>query len=174
MHRLLLYSALLLLTQCSKCKDDPKPKPPVEDTLPAETQTGANSFGCLLNGQVWLPAGQPATARFYQNTLTLNANKRVVENGVTTRQSVHMSFDNNGLPIQVGHYVLGESSQDYVRYSDLESICEYESDTTPIGFVDITKLDYSLRIVSGRFAFTLRRAGCPDVQATDGRFDLKF
>ena len=42
MNKLLLYSALLLLTQCSKCKNDPAPEPPASplSQLPPETQTG--------------------------------------------------------------------------------------------------------------------------------------
>ena len=44
-----LLAALLGLSQCTK--DDP------EAGLPSATQTGANTFGCLVNGQVWTPKG---------------------------------------------------------------------------------------------------------------------
>ena len=45
-RKLPLYLCLATLTQCSKCKNDPAPT----DQLPAATQTGANTFGCLVNG----------------------------------------------------------------------------------------------------------------------------
>ena len=51
-HKLLsLLSIALLLMQCKK--DEPSP----EEQLPAATQTGANTFGCLINGQTWEPNG---------------------------------------------------------------------------------------------------------------------
>lgn len=61
--RLPLYLALALLTQCSKCKDDPTPATPT-DQLPPVTQTGAGTFGCLLNGQAFLPSGNVGTPNF--------------------------------------------------------------------------------------------------------------
>ena len=47
---LLLFMALLLGYK----KNEPAPADPVSK-LPPATQTGANTFGCLLNGQPWLP-----------------------------------------------------------------------------------------------------------------------
>ena len=47
MKAFLLLSLALLLG----CK---KNKPAPADQLPPATQTGANTFGCLLNGQPWL------------------------------------------------------------------------------------------------------------------------
>lgn len=35
------------------------PKEPTAPQLPPETQTGANTFGCYVNGQLWLPEGKP-------------------------------------------------------------------------------------------------------------------
>jgi len=46
---LLLLGSLLGLTQCS----DPLPLP--EDKLPAATQTGANTAGCVVDGLTWVP-----------------------------------------------------------------------------------------------------------------------
>ena len=48
--RLPLYLSLALLTQCSKCKNDPTPAKP-EDQLPPATQTGAGTFGCQCRVQ---------------------------------------------------------------------------------------------------------------------------
>ena len=45
----LLLAALLGLSQCKK--HDP------ESALPPATQTGASTFGCLVNGQAWTPKG---------------------------------------------------------------------------------------------------------------------
>lgn len=59
----LLYAALLLLTQCSKCKNDPTPADPASQ-LPPATQTGRNTFGCLVDGQAWTPNGNNGTSNF--------------------------------------------------------------------------------------------------------------
>ena len=48
--RICLYILLLALGSCSSCRKE-------VDALPSETQTGANTFGCLVNGQAWIPNG---------------------------------------------------------------------------------------------------------------------
>ena len=58
MKRLLLLLLPLALLGCKK--DDPKP----EDQLPPATRTGANTFGCLVNGQAWTPNGNDSTSNY--------------------------------------------------------------------------------------------------------------
>ena len=54
----LLYVCLLtLFTGCSKCNKVIEPDSPTAG-LPPATQVGAYTFGCMLNGQPWLPVGQ--------------------------------------------------------------------------------------------------------------------
>ena len=56
-----LLAALLGLSQCKKT--EPAAARP-EDQLPPATQTGANTFGCLLNGQPWTPGGSNGTDNY--------------------------------------------------------------------------------------------------------------
>ena len=58
---LLPLAALLGLSQCQK-KDAGPAKP--EDQLPPATQTGAGTFGCLLNGQPWPLQGYSGRPNF--------------------------------------------------------------------------------------------------------------
>jgi hypothetical protein len=58
---LLALPLVLLLIQCHK--DSPNPAKP-EDQLPAATQTGANTFGCLVNGQPYTPKGNVGMTNF--------------------------------------------------------------------------------------------------------------
>lgn len=53
----MLAAAWLSLPACRKAPPDPPTPPaiPYWDTLPAITQTGANTFGCMVNGKVWVP-----------------------------------------------------------------------------------------------------------------------
>ncbi len=55
---ILLLAALLGLSQCKKKDPDPV------DQLPPATQTGANTFGCLVNGQAWTPNGNDSTSNY--------------------------------------------------------------------------------------------------------------
>jgi|GEM_PF-4482748 len=61
MKRFFLYASYLalvsLLFSLNGCFLFPEPK----EELPPITQTGANTFGFLLNGQVWLPKGSDGT-----------------------------------------------------------------------------------------------------------------
>ena len=54
----LLLAALLGLSQCKKTEADPV------DQLPPATQTGANTLGCLVNGQAWTPAGNSGPSNY--------------------------------------------------------------------------------------------------------------
>lgn len=45
---------LLTLSLCGCSKDDDQPTNPV-DQLPSETQSGANTFGALIDGESFLP-----------------------------------------------------------------------------------------------------------------------
>ena len=53
----ILAAVWLSLPACRKASPDPPQPPaiPYWDTLPAITQIGANTFGCLVNGEVWVP-----------------------------------------------------------------------------------------------------------------------
>ncbi|MGC8751867.1 hypothetical protein [Hydrotalea sp.] len=48
------FIAFIILTGYSSCRK--KTVDPV-DQLPPETQNGANTFGCLVNAQVFKPGG---------------------------------------------------------------------------------------------------------------------
>jgi len=55
-HFFLFLALPLLLVSCKK--NDPV------SALPPETQTGANTFGCLVNGQPWTPQGNDGTSNY--------------------------------------------------------------------------------------------------------------
>ena len=57
---LLICSLLFITLTANKCKKDKTPENPV-DQLPPETQIGANTFGCLVNGKVYIPKGFSGT-----------------------------------------------------------------------------------------------------------------
>ncbi|MBC6699972.1 DUF6252 family protein [Hymenobacter puniceus] len=179
MRKLFLYVALLLLSQCSKCKDnDPAP----EAQLPPATQTGANTFGCLVNGQPWTPQGNfgyPNYAVSYDRTAsggvlfiqTYRIDSREPEG------DTNMTLLVGTLP-GVNSYSLRDWRRSTATFNDQKRRCSWRSTdsttTTCRGSMTITRLDLTAGIISGTFAFTLYKPGCDSVRVTQGRFDKKL
>ncbi|MBC6700473.1 hypothetical protein [Hymenobacter sp. BT190] len=181
MKRLLLYSAFLLLTQCSKCKDnDPSP----EAQLPPATQTGANTFGCLVNGELFTPAGRVGGTPnlSFEYDPTFNGGRLVVDayradNG--QQQAILLISQ----PITgTGTYSFNlpgpAAAQLSYRDSRLPDLCRAiysERDFTyRRGTLTITRLDYAAGIVSGTFDVKfVATGGCDTIRLTNGRFDVR-
>ena len=174
-------SPLLLICFClAQCK---KTSSAQEDQLPPATQTGANTFGCKINGKVYIPKG-------YNGTGTPNP---------------HLSFDIglNSLPyLQIDAKQLNSANnaegQVLIIFANISRIGRYEYptdfnfstgwpkylnncgiitfDTTIIksGWGDIIKYDITNRIISGTFNFKFKTLSCDTVFVTDGRFDYKL
>src|SRR6187549_3627890 len=53
MKRFFYMVIFILLTGCESCDDIINPKTELEK-LPAATQTGKSTFGCLVNGKAWV------------------------------------------------------------------------------------------------------------------------
>ena len=82
-----IITVILLSTLLgASCKKTNTPSP--TDQLPPTTQTGANTFGCLVNGKVWIPKGYECNTK--------------------PNPSITYDFDFNGLPyldIKTNHFV---------------------------------------------------------------------
>ena len=177
LRKLPLYLSLLLLTQCSKCRrDDPAPV----DQLPPATQTGAGTFGCLLNGQAWTPRGNDGFSNYsvsYDPTYHLGtlsvAAYRLSGNGAD-QQTIGFSSDSIRA---TGTYFFKKAGRHQAGVENRATICRYYSQDAGVyckGYFAITRLDLSAGIISGTFAFTLHRPGCDTVCVTNGRFDRKL
>jgi hypothetical protein len=176
--KLLLLLFYLQLVGCSGCKDS------LSDInqLPPVTQDGANTFGAIVNGKVWVPAGFNGTPNLQYNydpgyaygTLNVGAYRRTdsVENDVTDLGFALDSLNNCTIPHSFALKPNSNIAFDYTRYP-----CVYaaeDSSTKSSGSVTISKLDTVARIVSGTFSGILIKAGCDTITITDGRFDLKL
>lgn len=91
MMKLFPIYIMVLLLSCSGCKEgilSPK------EELPPATQEGLNTFGCLVNGEVWVPKGSinPTINKFtfyYDNKLLNIAATRTI-GGKNIRQSMFL------------------------------------------------------------------------------------
>jgi hypothetical protein len=171
----LLLIATLTLSSCDKDNDNPPPTNPV-DQLPPPTQTGANTFGCLLDGQVFLPGnGTNPLDCVYQFVdggyyFSLQANKR----------------DSNNIPLRLGcgtqkfqifegqSYQLKEKvdGNAYGKYSYAANFT-YTSQLQT-GELKISKLDFTNNIVSGTFWYDVIDYQGITHQIREGRFDMQF
>ena len=187
-RKLPLYLSLLLLTQCSKCKNYPAPADPAAQ-LPPATQTGVGTFGCLLNGQPWTPSGTLNVPNFFvlydptfQNG-TLDVRAYRLFGNANNRQ--YFSFGGDGVN-KTGKYtvissvfppVLGTSTTYFSNDSKMAPCNFYNllpGTTSVTGYFILSRLDKQQGIVSGTFAFTLAQPGCDTIKVTNGRFDYKL
>ena len=180
LQKLPLYLALVLLTQCSKCKNDPRPVDPVSQ-LPPATQTGANTFGCLVNGQAYTPSGYNGTPNyavvydpgFQGGTLDVRSyrypapgkSQYLVVGGVNISRTGTYPFS----PAQAGAFFTDE-----FRSSPCDDYHSNRAGTTSTGSITLTRLDLQAGVISGTFAFTLAQPGCDTIKVTQGRFDKKL
>ncbi|WP_151089369.1 DUF6252 family protein [Hymenobacter baengnokdamensis] len=173
--QLSLLAALLGLSQCKKSSPDP------EDQLPPATQTGANTFGCLVNGQPWTPQGYNGTSNYsvvydsgVQNGL-LDIQSYCYPTGINKPQSIAVI---SGHITKIGTYSLSSPQIATANYTDYNSSCYWSSrdsaTTYRRGTLTITRLDLQAGIIAGTFAFTLYKPGCDSVRVTQGRFDKKL
>ena len=176
MNKLPLYLALVLLTQCSKCKDDPAPIA----QLPPATQTGANTLGCLVNGQPWTPQGNSGSSNFsivYDQALGASFDLQAYRyQQVPTDNYQNLIMDGSRLR-GPKTYDLRDSLDTRVSWYNRLTGCylnSRDSGTYCKGTLAITKLDLQAGIIAGTFSFTLAKPGCDTVRVTDGRFDKRL
>ena len=169
----LLLAALLGLSQCKKADPDPASQ------LPPATQTGAGTFGCLVNGQAWTPQGNDGTSNYnvYYDHTYRGGNFGVNTYRINGGFAQYIIFGGDSIN-HTGIYSLSRSLRT-VFFSDSQKpiACQdYSGQAGQYrrGTLTITRLDRQAGIISGTFAFTLYKPGCDSVRVTQGRFDRKL
>ena len=169
----LLLAALLGLSQCKKNDPDPVSQ------LPPATQTGANTFGCLVNGQLWTPKGFDGTSNYsinydasYRKGI-INISAYIYGSGDNTRQDVIIFSDSLK---SVGTYSLSLPNHQEALFHDSKVQGSFYQNEMHYrrGTLTITRLDKQAGIIAGTFAFTLYKPGCDSVRVTQGRFDKQL
>lgn len=132
-----------------------------KNELPPITQTGANTFGCYVNGDVFVPRGSGANIVL---SVEKNGNDYFVKAIHNEKGSIIFEFSpslNNEIKC--------------FSYSNYKNQCLYNV-CPPLNYeLKIDKHDTNSKIISGRFSYTFpATAACPEVKITEGRFDLKY
>jgi hypothetical protein len=183
-----LISFLILFTFYS-CKKH-KPTNPI-DQLPAATQTGANTFGCLVNGEavvIHKPFGDLSPAFGCSYILTYSSITGYVF-GVTGTdkidgchfKSVGLQLDSVQLQLTTYPLTTGRVLYGKIGWVNIANGCPpspllmYTTDSVVTGEMTITHFDQQKQIVSGTFSFDAVEITIGDtVHVTDGRFDMNF
>jgi len=166
-----------------------KPAPPLTE-LPPITQTGANTFGCYVNGNLfvptepWLyvfPEGVPNPhAGFSDQQFNLEASG-LIDPNIEKGERYYFSVVINDFK-GIGTYNF-EQNDLWIKLKGI-GICDYDnlnSNFKSEGTIEVTYLDTTLNIISGLLNFKLGLSDNTDlnyacdsiVNITEGRFDIK-
>lgn len=153
--------------------------------LPPATQTGANTFGCKIDGTFWVPSGFGVVptapileARGAGDAIWVNARNfsssptetefEIYVKGITGPGTYSLNTTLNG-PNTIASYA-------YYVHRKINPDNEWMTSDQYTGTVTITRFDTANLIVSGTFEFhaiNLYNAPQP-ISVTDGRFDVKI
>jgi len=166
------FFTVVILMTCLSCEDDNIFKqlvdPPAK-VLPPATQIGANTYGCKVNGKVWLPS-ETAWMEFKDGGLVLKA-----ENKYSPWETIIMTIEKYTI-INVGTYVISSNTNYLSKGVYWKGDSRFQTDSINTGSITITRLDTSMRqyIISGTFSFKAKDVVTGEVvEVIDGRFDLK-
>ena len=182
MKTYLLTLLAVLFISCNN--DDDSPANPV-DELPPATQTGENTFGCLINGRPFTPRGVPfgppskgATYQYVYNPQNESGHYsfQVFGDNYETdeRVSINLGLSNYDDFI-INNYAINTMTWDGIGCIGIYLYGSNGYDTTieNNGNLIINYLDHENRIVSGTFEFDVDVDG-ETYYITDGRFDFNF
>ncbi|MFT5984459.1 MAG: hypothetical protein ACI9RM_002924 [Ulvibacter sp.] len=180
---------LLLIFFCCSCgKDDDRPDHPNPWGLPNATQSGAGTFGCLINGEPWAAEIGPGvisaslrpfdmtydetdTGIFYNNDFTMVVKKKF-KDSISDGFVISARFSEEEI-------LLNHEDHDldfYLLFGDGQGInAFYELDTLSPYTFEITKLDTANNICAGVFDFYAISDDDEEVlHFEEGRFDKKY
>ena len=182
------YLPILLLLFIFSCKKNESPQRTLTELekLPPETQIGANTFGCLINGKAWRPSGSrggkpnfyiivdPGWAEGNISVRTYRAVGEIVEYFTINSDSIK----NTGLfPV----LDKGKTETMFLKLASDGSgtICGvyYGDEAERTGWLRITKYDLANKIVSGTFETSMINPLCgygDTIKITHGRFDFRL
>ncbi len=175
MKKILIFICILTSFCFVKCEKD---RTDVTG-LPPATQEGKNTLGFLLNGEPWIPQGVRGTANlsidydpgYNQGIFSIVAYNFSIPISEQFIIGLKDSLNFMNAPIILN---LSRESLYSISYNTPCGYFNQRSDVSSSGSLTITKLDKLNHIISGKFNATLSKNGCPTIQITEGRFDMRY
>ena len=144
-----------------------------EPTLPELTQEGAGSFGCLIDGELFLPSGPDPAGGMRGNpnaTLTEVSGTLIIQSQVEDEWRINLkSF----IDLQNGIY----NFEDTTILTDLSSnTCQKFIVDSNFSSIEIIFIEIENDIISGTFSgiFINECDSTQIIQISEGRFDLNY
>ncbi len=152
-----------------------------QNSLPEPTQTGADTFGMLVNGNVWKTGGVNTyiNSKYYKSIKTLTVQAQITK-GTTSETFFFVVNNFSGKGVYNMNYRLTNTPNSTYPYDSTRfwynddfknSLVLPNENTATISFV---KFDSAENIVSGNFIGRLMNKKKEELILTEGRFDLKF
>lgn len=170
------------------------------ESLPKLTTEGKNTFGCKIDGQIFLPkrkvTGSPYNneilqARYVYDqyhfngyALSIVASNQVLDKYISIKLQGGLNplQEGNVYPISI---VQGNNFNGFYEHSGatisngngngFTPTYSFYTDDTNVGELEIIKLDTINQIISGQFWFNCKEANRDTIsEITEGRFDLKY
>ncbi len=172
----LMITILCSALQCNKDKNNPP------TTLPPITQEGKNTFGCKIDGEIWVPYYKCGGTGNTCGELFVDVYPAIIQQKILIE--INMSFtkknqDNSSTGFQINtkqNFKLFTTGNkiDSLNIEFSTSGFKFYRNSNNNGFFQITKLDTLNNIISGLFETTLYVSATDSVKITEGRFDLRF
>lgn len=161
---LLLTFFFFLLTACKKEK------------LTKETQIGANTFSCKINGKVYVAKSELFSKGLIGSITNYNGKQRfsvgsVMYHGDESGYAVWLSISDF---VSTGIYDLNEETGRVEKTKT--PTADYTSRPNGRGTLNVKYWDRNNRIIAGTFEFVAVNINNPNetITITEGRFDLKY
>ncbi len=183
MKLLITLSAILsfIILTATGCKKDKKT--PLEQ-LPPETQTGANTFGCLIDGKAFKPKGNPLAGPVIKAHYQFVNGKQGF--GISARRSdgetgQGVGIGGDSIQLNIGTFDLTSPASGkfcggytYRGLTDPAGISYYTNEIQS-GQITVKYFNTIEQIVSGTFWFdAIDTTTGKIVQIREGRFDLPY
>lgn len=177
--KLLLTATLVIIlfsfSQCKKKQQEPE--------LPPETTTGAMTFGCKINGKVFVPRdgrGKPGLYVQYVNLGTRPGggwHLNIPAYNYSTNKGVSIETDSlflvEGMTYQF-KTTIGTANAFYRENTSNGGVKVYPKLDNETGSLTITKHDQVQRILAGTFSFVGSDGNNTKINITEGRFDIRY
>lgn len=191
-----LLTLALSLQLFVACSNDDNKSSICQDYLPAITTTGANTFGCCINGNLLIPRDGTGTIggsdSGFKTWADPTGNSQYSEIDIKDYKStrtasifIHIQgLHQNG----IGEYIINQSNgytsidgffHTYIHckvFDEKTNSYQYYRSTENSGIIYITNYNLPNRKVSGMFNCVVKNSSNPNdiIEIKDGRFDINW
>jgi Family of unknown function (DUF6252) len=178
MKNLIIIISLILATTTLNSCNKKTPHSPTLDELIAVTQTGANTFGCLMNGEIVTIKGKSVIFTFGGTSAVAYPDEFsfwIVTTKPRRDFSCKVRFEN-----KPGIFKCYLKDKNYVNITDdvdkngtiIGGSNYYETNDSVNGTIQVTKID--AHTLSGTFSFNAQNNNKEIIHFTNGRFDFSI